>query len=125
MTGVNPAYQPPALRRRSPPTPPSPEPPASGECGAVIGGLMVLGLEYGMAEAYDSDAFQNTFEKVGAFVEKFKEHHGNLNCQQLIGLNVFSEEGLKEFMDKDIKLTQCVKYVEDAVKIVEEIINQD
>ncbi len=96
-----------------------------GECGAVIGALMVLGMEYGMADANDSDAFQNTFEKVGVFVEKFKERHGNLNCQQLIGLNVFSEEGLKEFVDKDIKLTQCVKYVEDAVKIVEEIIDQD
>lgn len=96
-----------------------------GECGAVTGALMVLGMEYGMADAGDSDAFQNTFEKVGTFVEKFKERHGNLNCQQLIGLNVFSEEGLKEFIDKNIKLTQCTKYVEDAVRIVEEIINQD
>jgi C_GCAxxG_C_C family probable redox protein len=96
-----------------------------GECGAVTGALMVLGMEYGMADADDSYAFQNTFEKVGTFVEKFKERHGNLNCQQLIGLDVFSTDGLKEFMDKDIKLTQCKKYVEDAVRIVEEIIKQD
>lgn len=96
-----------------------------GVCGAVTGAFLVLGMEYGMADASDSYAFQNTFEKVGVFVEKFKERHGNLNCQQLIGLNVFSEEGIKDFMDKDIKLKQCIKYVEDAVRIVEEIINQD
>lgn len=94
-----------------------------GECGAVTGALIVLGMEYGMADADDSEAFQNTFEKVGTFLEKFKERHGNINCQQLIGLNIFSEEGLMEFMDKDIKLTQCIKYVKDAVRIVEEIIN--
>ncbi|MBI5593274.1 MAG: C_GCAxxG_C_C family protein [Deltaproteobacteria bacterium] len=96
-----------------------------GECGAVTGALMVLGMEYGMADSDDLEAFQTTFEKVGSFVDKFKARHGNLNCHQLIGLNVFSEEGLKEFMAKDIKLTQCIKYVEDAVGIVEEIINQD
>ncbi len=96
-----------------------------GECGAVAGALIVLGMEYGMADAGDSDAFQNTFAKVGTFVEKFKERHGGINCQQLIGLDVFSEEGLKEFKNKGIKLTQCIKYVEDAVRIVEEIIDQD
>ena len=97
-----------------------------GECGAVTGAFMVLGMEYGMEEANDSDAFQNTFEKVGIFVEKFKALHGNsLNCHQLIGLNVFSEEGLKEFVAKDIKLTKCIRFVEDAVGIVEKIILQD
>jgi len=96
-----------------------------GKCGAVTGAFLLIGMHYGMADADDSDAFQKTFEKVGTFVEKFKERHGNIYCQQLIGLNVFSEEGLREFMDKDIKLTQCIKYVENAVKIVEEIINQD
>jgi len=96
-----------------------------GECGAVTGALMILGMEYGMADSGDSEAFQTTFEKVDTFVEKFKTQHGDLNCHQLIGLKVFSEEGYKEFVEKDIKLTQCIKYVEDAVDIVEKIINQD
>ncbi|MCK7509922.1 MAG: C-GCAxxG-C-C family protein [Desulfobacterales bacterium] len=46
------------------------------ECGAVTGALMVLGLHYGMAEPDDSEAFQDTFEKVGRFVEEFKARHG-------------------------------------------------
>ena len=96
-----------------------------GECGAVMGALMVLGMEYGMTDAEDGEAFRTTFEKVGTFVEKFKVRHGNLNCRELIGLDVFSEQGMKEFMDKNIKLTQCIKYVEDAVRITEEIINKD
>lgn len=96
-----------------------------GECGAVTGALMVLGLHYGMAEPDDSEAFQDTFEKVGKFVEEFKARHGKLNCHELIGLNVFSEEGLKEFMEKNVKLTQCLRYVEDAVGIVEDIISRN
>ncbi len=96
-----------------------------GECGAVTGAFMVIGLEYGMSNPTDSEAFKTVFGKVGTFAEKFKAHHGELNCRQLIGLDVFSEEGLRQFMEKNIKMTQCIKYVEDAVRILEEIINQD
>ncbi|MBI9090465.1 MAG: C_GCAxxG_C_C family protein [Desulfobacterium sp.] len=96
-----------------------------GECGAVTGAFMVLGLEYGMKKATDGAAFQTVFEKIAAFTERFKARHGNLNCCQLIGLDVLSEEGLSQFMEKDLKMTQCIHYVEDAVKIVEEIIHQD
>ena len=59
---------------------------------------MVLGLHYGMAEPDDSEAFQDTFEKVGKFVEEFKARHGTLNCHQLIGLNVFSEDLEEPFL---------------------------
>lgn len=96
-----------------------------GECGAVTGAFMVLGMAYGMADPNDREAFQTTFEKVGAFVTAFKTRHGKLNCRELIGLDVFSQEGMNEFMDRDIKLTQCIRYVEDAVEITEEIITQD
>ncbi len=96
-----------------------------GECGAVTGAFMVIGLAYGMSSPTDTEAFKTVFEKVGAFAEEFKGHHGDLNCFQLIGLDVFSEEGFRQFMEKNIKMTQCIKYVEDAVRIVEEIINPD
>ncbi len=96
-----------------------------GECGAVTGALMVIGMEYGMTDSNDFEAFETTFKKVSAFVNRFKARHGDLDCHKLIGLNVFSEEGFKEFQMKNIKLTQCKKYVRDAACIVEEIINQD
>ncbi len=96
-----------------------------GECGAVAGALIALGMEYGMADPGDHEAFNNTFKKVGIFIERFREIHGNINCNQLIGIDIFSEEGLREFREKNIKLTQCIQYVEDAVEIVEEIICQD
>lgn len=96
-----------------------------GECGAVIGGFMVLGLEYGMEGAQDSDAFQKTFEKVGQFAEEFCSRHGALNCRELIGLDVFVQKDFEEFVARDIKLTRCIRFVEDAVGIAETIISSE
>lgn len=96
-----------------------------GECGAVTGAFMVLGLEYGMKECTDSEAFATVFEKVGVFVDQFKACHCHLNCRELIGLDVFSEEGFSLFEEENIKMTQCLTYVVDAVKMVDEIIKQD
>jgi hypothetical protein len=45
--------------------------------------------------------------------------------KKIIGLDVLSEEGLSEYMKKDLKMTRCINYVEDAVKIVENMINQN
>jgi len=95
-----------------------------GECGAVTGSFLVIGLAYGMRHPDDSAAFQTVFEKVGLFVNIFTAHHGNLNCRQLIGIDVFSEEGYAEFTKKKIKMTQCITYVADAVGILEEILKK-
>lgn len=88
----------------------------------MTGALMVIGMKYGMSESGDHDAFMTTFEKVGIFVEKFRALHGSLNCRDLLGLDVFDENDLKLFREKNIKLTQCIRYVEDAIRIVEEIV---
>ena len=95
-----------------------------GECGAVTGAFMVLGLKHGMTDPEQHDAFMTTLTKVGTFSDKFKALHGKINCIELIDLDVFNEKDLNEFREKNIKLTQCINYVEDAVKIAEEILNE-
>ncbi len=93
----------------------------NGECGAVTGAYLVLGLEYGTPDLGNFETFQLVFDKVRLFSDEFKKLHGNLNCQQLIGLDVFTEEGINEFREKEIKKNQCANYVEASVKILEKL----
>ncbi|MCP4344017.1 MAG: C_GCAxxG_C_C family protein [Desulfobacterales bacterium] len=94
-----------------------------GECGAVSGAFLVLGLKYGITDPTDMDGFWKLFGKVEEFAGKFEAIHGNINCRQLIGVDVFSEDGYKKFEEKNLHVTHCTKYVEDAVIILEEMIN--
>ena len=93
-----------------------------GECGALTGAFLVIGLKYGVSRADDAEGFMTVFSKVQELANGFKSLHGALNCYDLLGLDVFSEEGLREFKERDMKLTRCVRYVEDAMNLLEQVI---
>lgn len=93
-----------------------------GECGAVSGAFLVLGLKYGFAHPGDSNGVEKIMAKVKRFVEQFKSEHGEIDCPRLIGLDVFSEEGQKAFVENNVKATTCTQFVSDTVKMLEEIL---
>jgi C_GCAxxG_C_C family probable redox protein len=92
-----------------------------GECGAITAAFLVLGSKYGNSEVDDAQGFKTALMKVRELADKFKSLHGTLNCVEL--LDVFSEQGLQEFRGKNMKLTHCVKYVEDTMNILEQVIS--
>jgi C_GCAxxG_C_C family probable redox protein len=96
-----------------------------GECGAVSGAYLVLGLKYGFAHPGDAEGVGKMIAKVNRFVERFKSLHAEIDCSRLIGLDVFSEEGHKNFLENNIKATACARFVGDTVKILEEILAED
>lgn len=58
----------------------------SGEtCGAVLAGVLVLGLRFGAEGVQDSFARQDTYIKVGDYLEEFKARHGSTLCRDLCG----------------------------------------
>lgn len=93
-----------------------------GECGAISGAYLVLGLKYGFAHPGDAEGAGIMMSKVDEFVEKFKSLHGQIDCPRLIGLDIFSDQGHREFVENNIKATTCARLVRDSVKILEEII---
>ena len=96
-----------------------------GECGAVSGAYLVLGLKYGFAHPGDAEGVGKMIAKVNEFVERFKSLHAEIDCSQLIGLDIFSEKGHKDFLENNIKATTCTRFVGDSVKILEEILAAD
>jgi C_GCAxxG_C_C family probable redox protein len=94
---------------------------AGGECGAVAAAYLVNGLKYGFSHPGDPEKFKTVMMKNVQFLEKFKTLHGKINCRELIGVDLFTEEGKKYFQENDIKTKVCTKFVEDTVKILQEI----
>ena len=56
------------------------------------------------------------------FTARFKELHGTIECRDLIGIDLSTEEGRKLNSEKKITRTVCPHYVQTAAEIVEELI---
>ena len=59
-------------------------------CGAVIGGIMVLGLAFATDKP---DSKKKLYEISRAFMEDFKNENGSVICRELLGLNKGGNNG--------------------------------
>jgi len=91
-------------------------------CGAVTGAFMVIGLKHGRISVEDESAKEITYEKVQEFVKEFKAIHGSLRCGELLGYNISDPEQLKRVEEEQLFETRCPNFVQDSVRILEEIL---
>jgi C_GCAxxG_C_C family probable redox protein len=87
-------------------------------CGAVSGAFMVIGLKYGNSRAEDKEAKELTYAKVNEFCRLFIEKHGSINCTELLGCDLGTEEGRKYFKEKMLLTQKCNNYVKDTCDIL-------
>ena len=93
-------------------------------CGACTGALMVLGLMYGQS---DKDALESRMRANKVNVEMmngFAEKNGSYICNELLGCDIRTEEGVKEAREKGLFTEFCPKMVACAVDVLEEIIQK-
>jgi C_GCAxxG_C_C family probable redox protein len=86
-------------------------------CGAVTGALMVIGLKYGGGP----ETKENTYKMAGEFMKRFLSIHSSINCTELIGYDLSDPDQLARARERGIFGEKCNKYVETAVKILEEL----
>ncbi len=91
-------------------------------CGAVTGGMIVLGLRYGMTDPESPEDKEKTYEEIGKLLERFKAIHGSANCTELMGVDIGTPEGMQEAQDKDLSDTVCSRIVGDVTRILEELL---
>lgn len=90
-------------------------------CGAVTGVIMVIGCRFFKSNQWPASK-EVIYKKTVEFVEKFKQRNGTINCLELIGVNIGTEEGMRIAKEKNLFREKCEKYVKDACEILEEII---
>lgn len=90
-------------------------------CGAVSGALMVLGLHYGPKDVSDTSAKNNVYSRVTEFCRRYESRCGYINCRDLLGCDISTEEGMKKARKNNLFKTVCPRMVETAAEILEEM----
>jgi C_GCAxxG_C_C family probable redox protein len=90
-------------------------------CGAVTGALMVLGLRHGSESCETAAGRAGVYARVGEFTKRFRRQNGSLVCRELLGCDISTPEGMKQAQERNLFRTTCVKIVESAAAILEEM----
>ena len=93
-------------------------------CGACTGALMVLGLKYGQSEVGDIGSKIKSDDACVEFLEKFESLNGSYICNELLGCDIRTKEGVEYALKNNLFTEFCPKMVESATLIVEELINE-
>ena len=93
-------------------------------CGACTGALMVLGLMYGETHAGDQEGRQRTNRLNDLMMDKFSEANGSCLCNDLLGCDIRTPEGVQYARDNHLFTEFCPKMVASAVEILEEILSE-
>jgi C_GCAxxG_C_C family probable redox protein len=94
-----------------------------GECGAVGGGYLVLGLRHARSDPSYGDVERENelWSRARRFVAEFEKRHGALNCRELLGVDVFTREGRREALRRNLFVTRCHGYIEEAITILDAV----
>lgn len=93
-------------------------------CGAVSGALMVIGLENGHTLPDDKTAKEHTYELTRQFCAEFSRRTGGLHCNELLGCQIDTPEGLRQAQEKNMFKTVCPGLVAEASKILDEMLGE-
>ena len=90
-------------------------------CGSVSSVAIAIGIKYGRSNAEENP--KPVWDKVDRYVAEFKDKFRYVNCRQLTGLNLKTEEGLKKYFAEvhDYACVARLKFaVEKAIEILQE-----
>ena len=92
-------------------------------CGAVTGGILVLGLKYGRGGRQDRSATEETYRKTQELMSRFEERHGSCLCRVLLnGCDLRTAQGQAYFKENDLLHKTCVGCVRSVVEILAQIV---
>ena len=93
-------------------------------CGACAGALMVLGLMYGETHAGDREGRLRTDRLNDLMMDRFSRANGSCLCNELLGCDVRTPEGMQYARDHHLFTEFCPKMVASAVDILESILSE-
>lgn len=80
-------------------------------CGAVTGAFMVLGLKFGDQNCVTADGRKKVYDAVVEFTKSFEQIHGSTDCEELLGCNVVTAEGMRKAKEENLFYTICPKLI--------------
>lgn len=83
-------------------------------CGALMGGVLIIGLLYG-TDVPDDEIKYATYAKTAQFVDRFKEANGPTLCRELIEIDLTLDDSLETYKTKNLKENVCSGVIDNAV----------
>ncbi len=91
-------------------------------CGAVAGAVMAIGLKTEKGDTLDEALRNLAFAQ--EFRRRFEAEMETINCRELTGADLSTEEGREQFMSSDIPLTVCFPAVGVAYRLVVDLLKE-
>ncbi len=91
-------------------------------CGAVSGAFLAISLKHGRSRAEDLAARDRTYEKMKLLADVFRDRFGSLRCNDLLGCDLGTTEGMAEARSRDLFQTRCPLFVRLAAERTEDLL---
>ena len=93
-------------------------------CGACTGALMVLGSLYGQYDITDLASRERAYAVTDRMLEDFASVSGSYRCNDLLGCDVSTAEGMSYAREHDLFTEFCPQMIANAVDILEQIMEE-
>jgi C_GCAxxG_C_C family probable redox protein len=91
-------------------------------CGAVIGAVMAIGLKLERGDTVEIAL--RALKVVQEFRRRFEAEAETINCSELTGFDLSTEEAVSQYMQSDIPETVCFPTVGLAYRLVVDLLNE-
>ena len=91
-------------------------------CGAVAGAAMAIGLKKERGDTMED--WLRIAAMAQEFRRRFEAEMGTINCRELTGADLTTEEGLEQYMSSDIPQTVCFPAVGVAYRLVVDLLKE-
>jgi C_GCAxxG_C_C family probable redox protein len=93
-------------------------------CGALSGGLIVIGLAVGRTDAKDDERKQKAYSAARELFQRFKERWGALTCRELIQCDLSTQEGVNKYRELNLHETKCGPIIRETTRTLMNIIER-
>jgi len=94
-------------------------------CGACSGALMVIGALYGQSDKNDLESRSHANMLTERFLGRFRELNGTYICNEILGCDISTPEGVAYAREHGLFTTTCRDMVALAVRVLEEILAEE
>ncbi len=91
-------------------------------CGAISGAVMAIGLKMDRGDTME-EWFRMSMV-VQEFRRRFEAEMGTINCRELTGADLSTEEGIKQYLGSDTPQTVCFPAVGLAYRLVMDLLKE-
>lgn len=91
-------------------------------CGAVSGGLMVIGLAHGRADLENQTDKEQTYALSRELMQRIQTKFGSTICKHILGEDISTEQGRQAALDKKLFETTCCDCIRFTVDCLEQIV---